>query len=438
MRAISPSQWRVGLAAWLGWLFDGLDIHLYTLVAAPFVMQLIQADALSDVAVKQKSSWIQAAFLIGWAVGGVFFGYLGDRLGRSRTLMLTILTYACFTGLSCVATTWWQLLLFRFLAALGIGGEWGVGAALLVETWPSRFRPWVAAVLQTGVNLGILGACLTVYLYAGATAWLGVSYQPRWVFLVGVLPALFVLWIRKNVPEPGLWVEANSQGKTLPNNPIAGHRTKNSGFVALFAPSCRVLTLKTALVCALSLTAWWAFMFWHPQHLRNLPELAAWPVPQREQLVSQAFFLLIAVSMGGNFFAGWLARRFTYPKAIAWMFLGFFLSMAGSFSFHFEWRSLVWFWFPLVGFFSGVFALFTMYLPALYPTLLRTTGAGFCFNVGRIGAAVGTVVFGLFSRVGDFRQALFAASFLLLAAFCLSWFLPPVLYVDSDRERDDC
>ena len=106
--------------------------------------------------VKEKSSWIQAAFLIGWALGGGFFGRIGDRLGRSRALSLTILTYALFTGLSFFAQTWWQLLIFRFLAALGIGGEWAVGASLLSETWPRRWRPWIAAVLQTGVNIGVL------------------------------------------------------------------------------------------------------------------------------------------------------------------------------------------------------------------------------------------------------------------------------------------
>ena len=168
LRDLSPQQWKSGIAAWLGWLFDGLDMHLYTLVAAPFVMQLLDAASPADPEVKAKSSWIQAAFLVGWALGGGFFGRLGDLLGRSRALSLTILTYALFTGLSFVAQTWWQLLIFRFLAALGIGGEWAVGSSLLSETWPRRWRPWIAAVLQTGVNLGVLGACVTVYALATA------------------------------------------------------------------------------------------------------------------------------------------------------------------------------------------------------------------------------------------------------------------------------
>ena len=152
LRDLSPTQWKSGLAAWLGWLFDGLDMHLYTLVAAPFVAQLLfRSGAIgeanpADALVKEKSSWIQAAFLIGWALGGGFFGCVGDRLGRSRALSLTILMYACFTGLSFVAQTWWQLLLFRFLAALGIGGEWAVGSAI-----PRSSAVWNMTCYENGL-----------------------------------------------------------------------------------------------------------------------------------------------------------------------------------------------------------------------------------------------------------------------------------------------
>ena len=138
---LSGDQWRSGIAAWLGWLFDGLDMHLYTLVATPFVAELLLVDE-KDKQVGWYSSLIQAAFLVGWALGGGFFGRIADRMGRSRALMLTILTYALFTGLSFLAETWWHLFIFRFLAALGIGGEWAVGASLLSETWPKRWRPW--------------------------------------------------------------------------------------------------------------------------------------------------------------------------------------------------------------------------------------------------------------------------------------------------------
>ena len=151
---VTPQQMKSGAAAWLGWMFDGLDMHLYTLVALPFVAELMRLSPSTQEA-STKASVIQGAFLFGWAMGGVVFGRIGDVLGRSRTLSLTILTYAAFTGLSFFAQTWWHLLIFRFLAALGIGGEWAVGASLLAETWPSRWRPWLAAILQSAVNIGV-------------------------------------------------------------------------------------------------------------------------------------------------------------------------------------------------------------------------------------------------------------------------------------------
>src|SRR6186713_1407345 len=166
LRDLTKEQKRSGLAAWLGWLFDGLDMHLYTLVATPFVA-LLMVLPQGDAEVNHKASVIQAAFLVGWALGGAFFGRLGDLLGRRKALVLTILTYACFTGLSSVAQNWQQLMLFRFLSALGIGGEWAVGASLLVETWPKAWRPWIAATLQCAVNVGVLLACFAGFLFEG-------------------------------------------------------------------------------------------------------------------------------------------------------------------------------------------------------------------------------------------------------------------------------
>jgi predicted MFS family arabinose efflux permease len=384
-------------------MFDGLDMHIYTLAAAPFVAELLSQTDLSAPTVRQHSAYIQGAFLFGWALGGGLFGRLGDWLGRSRTLSLTVLTYAAFTGLSFFAHTWWQLLIFRFLSALGIGGEWAVGASLLVETWPKRWRPWIAAVLQTGVNIGVLFACLAFYLFAGLPS--------RYVFLVGVIPAGLVFYIRRNVPEPEEWREAKAGSAAQP------------GVLDLFRGEVLRVTLLTVTVCALTLTGWWAFMFWQAQFYRGLSELAALTEPDRNRLVSEMFFLVIGVSCFGNFFAAWLARRWGYRKTISFMFLCFFFAIAGAF-----WvpRSSgdLFFWLPAVGFFSGVFGLFTMYLPPLFPVLLRTTGAGFCYNIGRIAAAGGTIFFALYFKVADLRHALFFDGFLFLPAAAVALLLP--------------
>src|SRR6185295_9663016 len=383
-----------------------LDMHIYTLVAAPFVMELVGATSPAAAAVREKSSWIQAAFLIGWALGGGFFGRAGDVLGRSRALSLTILTYAMFTGLSFFVHTWWQLLICRFIAALGVGGEWAVGSILLSETWPKKWRHWIAAVLQTGVNIGVLMACAAVNLF---TRWK--DYEPRYVFLVGILPALMVYWIRRNVPEPEEWEHAK---KTTEREP---------GIADLFRGKIKRTTLLVIGICACSLSGWWAFMFWHIQHLQSLPELSAWSSGEKQRLASTIFFMVIAVSSVGNFVAAWFAKTIGYRRSICLMCIGFAITIFGSFVVPRTHQQLM-IWFPLVGFCSGVFGLFTMYLPPLFPTLLRTTGAGFCYNIGRIAAAVGTICFGLLSKVGDFRTALLCAGFMFLPAIIVSFFLP--------------
>jgi MFS family permease len=406
LRDLSPQQWKSGVAAWLGWMFDGLDMHLYVLVAAPFVAELLQVSDTKDPAVGKYSSWIQAGFLIGWALGGGFFGRIGDRLGRSRALLLTILTYALFTGLSYFAQTWWQLFIFRFLSALGIGGEWAVGASLISETWPRRWRPWMAAVLQTGVNCGVGLASLANFVLAG--------FPPRSVFLVGVLPALMVLWIRRAVPEPEEWQAA--KGKAGQAEP---------GILELFRGSVRRITVLTLLVCALSLTAHWAFLFWYLQQLRNLPDVASWTDPEKSQLVSIAAWLVIGASVVGNFVAAGLARLLRYRRAIAGLCLAYFVAMTATYCVpRGHDQGGLWLGLAAIGVCQGVFALFTMYMPPLFPTLLRTTGAGFCYNFGRIAAGLGTVFFGLFAKVGDYRLALLYAGFLFVPAAGIALLLP--------------
>jgi MFS family permease len=402
---LSPAQWKAGAAAWLGWMFDGLDMHLYTLVALPFVALLLDTEP-GDKRVGTTSSVIQASFLVGWALGGGFFGRIGDRLGRSRALVLTILTYALFTGLSTFAQTWWQLLVFRFLAALGIGGEWAVGAALLSETWPKHWRPWIAAVLQTAVNIGIVAASAAAYLMA--------ALPHRYVFLVGIAPALVTLWIRRAVPETDAWQEAKR---------AAGHA--EPGVADLFRGDVRRITVLTILVCSLSLTAHWAFVFWSVQQLRSASAVAALGETEQSQLVSQAFGLLMISSIVGNFLYAALAQKIGYRRSIALGCLAYFASMALAYHTERDYRQILFLW-PLMGASSGLFALFTMYMPPLFPTLLRTTGAGFCYNIGRVAAAAGTVFFGLFSQVSDFRTALFYTGFLFIPAAVVAWFLPDV------------
>jgi MFS family permease len=407
LRDLTPDQWKSGIAAWLGWLFDGLDMHLYVLVAAPFVAELLGVGGTRNEVVGWYSSWIQAAFLVGWAFGGGFFGRVGDVIGRSRALCMTILTYAIFTGSAFLVQTWWQLLIVRFLAALGIGGEWAIGASLLSETWPSRWRPWIAAVLQSGVNIGILLASATTFLLA--------SQSPRAVFLFGVLPALLVFWIRREVPEPEEWHTAKQRAKDA-----------SPKIADLFRGEVRRTVVLTILVCSVSLTAHWGFIFWYQQHLRNLPDVIAMAPARRNEVASIASGLVMVASILGNFIAAALAQVMGYRRSIALLCLGYFLAMLATYVVP-RGHMALFFLLPVMGACSGLFALFTMYLPPLFPVLLRTTASGFCYNIGRLAAAVGTVVFGLFSTVGDYRVALIVAGSLFLPAAGFALLLPEKL-----------
>lgn len=408
LRELTPMQWKSGIAAWLGWLFDGLDSYLYILVAAPFVAQLLGIVDLQSPANRQSvnyhGSYIQAAFLVGWALGGAVFGRIGDRFGRSRTISLTILTYALCTGLSAFATNWQMLLVFRFLAALGIGGEWAAGSSLVSETWPRRWRPWVSAGLQSAYQIGILLAALTTFLMA--------SMNPRWVFLVGAIPALLTFWIRRAIPEPDEWHRAKKAETVQPR------------IADLFRGPVLRTTILTILVCSAALTTVWAFLFWSPQQLRQLPDVASMAKESREHYISLVTALAMVVAIGGNFFAAMIARRLGYRAATALMFLGGLITLYMAYSLPHDHITILP-WACAAHFFvQGVFGLFPLYVPPLFPTLLRTTGAGFCYNVGRLVAAFGTVLFVFVAPVKDPSSALVLVAYIYIPAILVALLMP--------------
>jgi MFS family permease len=200
---------------------------------------------------------------------------------------------------------------------------------------------------------------------------------------------------------------------------------------ALFGPELRRTTGVVILVCALGLTAHWALMFWHSAHLRTMAREAGWPRERIDALANHALYLLTIGAIIGNFLAGWIARYIGYRRAIAANFAAYFVFMMAAYGIKRDADGIL-FWLPFLGAAQGAFALFTMYLPPLFPTLLRTTGAGFCYNIGRVFAAAGTVIFGLFAQVGtgagavcDHRLALLYAGTLFLPAALVSWFLLP-------------
>ncbi|MCC6323125.1 MAG: MFS transporter [Phycisphaerales bacterium] len=384
---LARAQWRALIAAWLGWAFDGLDGFLYVMVGRPFVRELVAAehgidptapDAATRLAplsddITLKFTIIGAVFLVGWAIGGAVFGRIGDRLGRSRTLTLTVLTYALFTGLCFFAQTWWQLMIFRFIAALGIGGEWAAGSALVSETLPKRHRHWASAALQSGYMIGCIAAALT-------SRWLS-GFEYRTVFLIGVVPALMTVWIRWAVPEPEQW---RRQAATQRPPPVS----------AVFSRGLWKTTVLTILLAGVPLTTVWAFWLFLPEVIRAIPEVAAWQAAgDRERvqsLIVNVTIVSLVFNIVGNFFSTYLARFVGYRGSFAFMFLAGLACFAVGFHTPPTLSTIG----PIACitsfFILGVFGMFPMYVPRLFPTLLRTLGCGITYNTGRLLAAAGT------------------------------------------------
>src|SRR3954468_23840800 len=211
-RGLDRYCWIVLLIAALGWLFDTMDQNLMNIVRVPSLNELLyQNTPASQLSLEQKADvkkhggYVTSIFLLGWAAGGFIFGMIGDRLGRTRTMMLTILVYAVFTGGSGLVHSFKWYAFMRFMTALGVGGEWAAGAALVAEVFPSRSRPMALGLLQALSAIGnMLAAIVTFSIGEMAVNW-------RWAYFVGAAPALLVLWIRSSVKEPEKWKEAKAQ-----------------------------------------------------------------------------------------------------------------------------------------------------------------------------------------------------------------------------------
>lgn len=413
---LTSIQKRALTAAALGWGFDGLDGYLFIAVSTQLVTNLL-ATANPDLSAADlaplattRAAWIQAAFFIGWACGGALFGRLGDRIGRSRTLALTILTYAVFTGMGFFATEWWHLLVFRFLAALGIGGEWAAGSALVSETLPARCKAWASALLQSGYIVGIIAATLTGGFLK--------NHDPRYVFLIGVLPALCVFWIRKNVPEPEAWHTAAMSARP-------------ARMTDLFSAGVARTTLVLGAFVSLCLVTVWTFIFFTPQAIFRLTQFGG-PTPDARQAATNTALLYFTANIAGNFAATYLARRVGARTAFA-AFIGIATGalLVGYYNpTNLTTIAIAATVFAFTG--LGLFAIFPLYIPPQFPTLLRTLGSGFTYNLGRIACAAGTVYAGqIAASAGGPSRAVFYSVFLLLPALVLCAFLP------HDRTSED-
>lgn len=404
--AITRYQWLVLLVAWMGWVFDSMDATLYVVVLTP-ALRALMGSGVTDAAITARGGQILAVFLIGWAIGGVLFGVFADRVGRTRALVWTILIYACFTGAAALSHTWWHLMLFRFLTAIGVGGEWAAGAALVAEVWPQRARTLAAGVLQSAWAVGVFLAA-TINYAVGARSW-------RLVFLVGVLPALVALVIRRNVREPEMWSAAVRGGAQA----TAGRLRE------LFRPGLLRPTLVGFALAFTAVFGLWGVTYWTPVLIRHAPDAARIAEAITVRRVSVGVMVLNAGALLGYLAFAPLATRIGRRWTFFLFFLGSLVMVPVMFLNDRSYAQILWLLPPLGFFTNGVFTGFAIYFPELYPTRLRTTGSGFCFNSARVFASTGPFLTGALTGLfGSFHHAVTAVGMVYLLGLLVLPFAP--------------
>jgi MFS family permease len=359
------------IAAFLGWLFDGMEMGIFPLVAAPALEGMAKAQGIMAAAdvTSFKQYWmglVTAIFLLGAAAGGLVFGWFGDRVGRVKAMTASILCYSLFTGLCYFAAEPWHLTVLRFIAALGMGGEWALGVALVMEIWPENKRPLMAGLIGAAANLGYCFiALLGILKPIQQDSW-------RWVMLVGAGPAALTFVIRLFVPESEKWKASTARhGIARPVREI-------------FAPGLIRNTLLAISFASVALIVTWGIVQWIPLWANDMPgntnpKVKAWS--QFWQSSGAAIGCVVAALAGGAF-----GRRVTYfflcvasLAVCQWLFRGFDVVSAGFFAVVFLTGACT----------ASFYGWLPLYLPELFPTRVRATGQGLAFNFGRVMAAAG-------------------------------------------------
>jgi MFS family permease len=412
-QGVTPYQWLVLFVAWLGWVFDSMDSTIYALVLQPALHDLLRSPdggpVTSDV-IGWYGGIIFSIFLIGWAIGGVVFGVLADHFGRTKALVCTILIYAVFTGMAALSQTWWQLALFRFITALGIGGEWAAGAALVAEVWPENRRTRAAGLLQSAWAAGfLLAAALNLLLR-------NCGWRP--IFVAGIAPAVVACFVFLWVKEPERWVKARAEEQR------AG-RAHPARLAELFAPGLARSTVAGSGLAFVAVFGLWGATNWTPTLIRALPDLQGMNAPELASRVSYATMLLNVGALAGYLSFGPLADRVGRRWVFALMCLGSLVLLPITFLTPRTYARVL-LLLPLLGFFNnGIFSGFPIYLPELYPTRIRATGAGFCFNAGRVLASAGPFVTGyLVTVLGSFGRAASAVAAIYIVGLLILPFAP--------------
>jgi MFS family permease len=413
---ITAGQWLVLAIASAGWVFDVYEAQLFTIFKTPMLKELLGG---SNPDLEWHAYVAFALFLVGGAVGGLGFGILGDRIGRVRVMSLTILSYSVFSALTFFARTVWQVDALRFLVALGTGGEWAIAAALVSETFPVRARANASGIFHASSVLGVALASWTGMVLNEPGQW-------RWGFLLGLAPALLVLWIRTSLSEPERWqavkleVELGAKEDEL----VLSGRELGSVAELLGDRRWRSRALLGLALASVGLATYWGIFASGPDLVR---EVLGPGVSDAERQAASSWAYLLMNFTGGLFgllafapIASWKGRRFAFVL----YHLGALVLVPITFLGARTYEQTLWLLPAMAFFVVGMHAGYAIYFPELFPTRLRATGSSFCFNLGRVvGAAILLVRGALGARLG-LRHAVVGVAGLFLAGLVLLAFAP--------------
>jgi MFS family permease len=422
-RLLDRSQWNTLIASNLGWMFDGYETFALVVTVGAALRQLLDRSQYGDIPF--YAGIVIGLTLLGWGIGGLIGGVLADYLGRKRTMLIAILAYSIMTGLSAFAWDWLSFTVLRFLVGIAIGSEWVTGASIVSELWPDRARGRGVGLMQCGFGIGFFLASFA-WLFVGAmgpNGW-------RYMFLIGVSPALMTLWVRRAIPESERWERVNHQRQAAMEHrrrgtTLSAHDEALTRFTMadLFAEPEIRRRVVLAFVMSLATTfGFWGIGAWIAPFVT---EAAARAGRDGQQWGSYAAMAYTGASVLGYIVFGFLADAFGRKPAT----ISYVVASAVSVALLFLWaRDLT---FMLVGaglcgiFVSGQYTWMAAWLPELFPTRMRATAAGFVFNTPRLIAWTGPLVSGwLITEAGGFSQAAMAIASIYVLSLAAAPFLP--------------
>jgi MFS family permease len=442
-KTLTKGQWFALVAAFTGWMFDGVEIGLFPLVARPALQDLLKVTG--DKQIVSWMSVIIACFLLGAACGGFAFGWLGDKFGRVRMMILSVLTYSIFMGCGYFAQQAWHLGLLLFISALGMGGQWSLGVALVMECWPERHRPKLAGAIGAAANFGFLFiAVVALTRQVTQTDW-------RWMMVVGASPALLALFIMFFVPESERWQLAVKRGgrspileifsrallrKTLLATafsaiPLIGTWAAISAYIPTWADQMKEAEIGKSLLSRENVAKFEAAKTPEERHSLLQAGLTTGQWTRLRTNISRAKASVQAVMAIGSIICCFLASTLGGLWGRRPVYFGLCLLSLLSCYYLFHYLTVVDAWFMVVatcvgGITAAFYGWLPLYLPELFPTRVRATGQGLSFNFGRIVAAGGTLCQGQFVALfhGDYARAMGTVTLVYVLGMILIWLAP--------------